>query len=102
MLLLSKTYETVTYESAEIGDAEERGFVFEDESFTFREVVDMLKGGTSSAYPAEGDTRECVVHNEVHADYRTGARTSESIHYSRANPRRNAKYWRMAFKAAGL
>lgn len=35
MLLCSKTYETVTQDSAEDGEADDAGFMFESEPFTF-------------------------------------------------------------------
>lgn len=101
MLLLSKTFEIITEESAENGDAEERGFVFENEPHSFRETVELLRGGETSDSPCDGNARVWVTHyGEM--DYRTGDTENESIHFSRLNSPHKARYWKLALKAAGL
>jgi len=74
--------------------------------YTFRELIDAIRGGEPSSWPASGDTHEWVTRYETNDGtrgyYESGARENESIHYARENPERNAKYWRLAFKAAGL
>ena len=42
MLMLSKTYQVATYESAEDGECAEDGFEFEREPFGFRELMQAL------------------------------------------------------------
>ena len=43
MLLISKTYEVITHESAEHGEVEDSGFEFEFEPFSFRDLVRQLR-----------------------------------------------------------
>lgn len=104
MILITKTYDIVTYESAENGESAESGFVFEDVEYSFRELVDMIERGgftNSSCYPPKGDTREWLS-NEPDTDYVTGDVETESIHYSDKNKPRAAKYWTKAFRAANI
>ena len=103
MILISKTYSETTPESAEDGEFSDSGFVFEDAECTFREVVGYLKEHTeSSCYPVSGDTSEYFSSGFSVDDYQTGTETETSIHYSRKNPSRKDKYWKLAVKAAGL
>lgn len=106
MMLIDVTYEMVTPESAEHGEADESGFVMEQEPMTFREVVAMLRGGETSCSPANGGINEWVTHYEWNHGSRRhieeGANESRSVHFSRANQVRKARYWALAFRAAGL
>ena len=69
---------------------------------SFRELVDLMRThSTPSCSPARGDTFEWVS-CEPYQDPYSGERTESSIHYSRENPPRMAKYWRAAMRAAGL
>lgn len=106
MMLIDVTYELVTEESASEGDAEERGYVMQSEPRTFREVVQMLKGGEPSSWPANGDPYEWVTHTNWNQGSRShiedGIDESRSVHFSHENPARKARYWALAFRAAGL
>lgn len=97
MILVSKTYEIVTEESAANGEAAESGFVFEDGVYTFRELVTMMQDYSESS---GGHIPWFTSYPEQ--NYRTGEWESESIHFSRNNPSKNLKYWLWAAKAAGL
>lgn len=101
MILLNKTYDIVTPESAEHGDYAEAGFDFKDVAHSFREVVEFLKGGEASSWPASGSIHEWVTFHEVQ-DFRDGSEKSTSYHFSRSNPKSKEKYWHRAFLAAGL
>ena len=102
MILISKTFEIVTEESASYGEAEESGFVFEERPYTFRELVREMEGFPEcSDRPASGHVGEWLT-SYAEQDFRTGAYESESIHFCRSNPPRLAKYWRKAMKAAGI
>lgn len=102
MILISKTYEIVTYESAEHGEAEDHGFIFEDEAFTFSQLVHELREYTqTSSYPCRGSRHDWVT-TESDQDYRTGDYTSYSLHFSHKNSPRAEKYWAKALKLAGL
>lgn len=101
MLLLSKTYEIITEESAENGEAEESGFVWEDSPCEFREVVRYLEGAEPSQSPITNLENVWFTHyGEM--DYVSGEYENVSFHYSRQNPRKNLKYWKAAILAAGF
>lgn len=102
MILVDKTFEIVTHESAEHGDIEDGGFSSVNESITFRELVDALKREFihASQSPVTRSTRVWFT-TESEQDYRTGEFRNESIHFSPSNPARKAKYWIKAMQAAG-
>lgn len=102
MILVDKTFEIVTHESAEHGEVEDAGFSSVNESMTFRELVDALKREFIHASQSPV-TRSAMVWftTEYEQDYRTGEFRNESIHFSRSNPARKAKYWIKAMQAAG-
>lgn len=103
MILINKTFEIVTEESAEGGEIEESGFSAENEPVSFRELVDMLKGEFihASQSPVNRSTHVWFT-SEPEQDYMTGEYRSESIHFSRENPARKAKYWIKAMQCAGF
>lgn len=103
-ILCNITFEIVTPESATDGDIAEAGFISEGQPFTFRELVEWMQGGEPSAWPASGDVSEWVSQSqgETRAYFESGEDETRSIHYSRANPPRMARYWRLAMRAAGL
>jgi hypothetical protein len=73
-----------------------------DDDVTFRELVRLMREHLHpSCSPARGDTREWLT-TEAEQDWRTGEYTEHSLHYSRENPPRAAKYWRAAMRAAGF
>ena len=104
MILINRFFEIVTEESAEHGKPANSGVLASNEAVTFRELVSLLRDGQASAWPATGDMREWVMQDqgETYAFFAHGARESHSIHYSRDNPATKARYWRLAFIAAGL
>lgn len=101
MILLSKTYEIITEESAENGEAEETGFVWENSPCEFKEVIDYLRGAHASQYPVTNVENVWFTHyGEM--DYTSGDYENVSFHYSRSNPSKNLKYWKAAILAAGF
>ena len=96
MILISGTYEVVTPESAEQGDFAEHGFDFENEPFTFSELVRLMR---TRQYPSQSPLRPADVNDyvwfssEPETDYRDGSETTYAIHYSRDNDPRSLKYW---------
>ena len=98
MLLISKTYDVVTEESAEDGETAEDGFVFEFEEFSFRDLVRYLR-----YFPHLSSsiiTSNTWVSSESEQDYMTGEYRTEHLHY--VGPANKEKYWvkalRLAFK----
>lgn len=87
VIFVSKTFEIVTPESAEYGDAEERGFEFEDVSYTESELEKELRNNgymylSSSGTPHSGTW--ITTHEEVE-DYGDGSTITYSLHYSKQN-----------------
>lgn len=97
MILISKTYETVTQESLEYGVAEESGFEYTNMPFSFRELVGELE-----KYPhpscSHGVPRWVSSYPEI--NYTTGEETTYSLHPGR--DKRSVRYWEKACRAAGL
>jgi hypothetical protein len=102
MILISRTFEVVTPESAEDGDVAESGFLVESESVTFRELVSLMESHPNpSCYPPRGEAYEWLS-SHPETNYRDASETTESLHYCRENPPRRLKYWRKAMRAAGI
>lgn len=108
MILITQYMERfeVHPEGSDICDADSRDTVELATPYSFRDLIDLIRFGEPSSSPASGDAREWVTQYETNngtRDYfETGARENTSIHYDRTNPGRNAKWWRLAFKVAGL
>lgn len=96
-ILISRTYSETTPESAEDGDFSDTGFVYQDQEFTFRELVDELRECCHSSSGGAWFSTQFEV-----TDYSDGTEREESVHFSRNNPDRLAKYWQKAARAAGL
>ena len=102
MIIISRTFEVVTPESAEEGEVADSGFLAESESVTFKELVSMMRDYPNpSAYPPSGDANEWLS-SYPSQDFRDCSETTEYLHYCRENPPRRAKYWRKAMLAAGI
>ena len=102
MLLITKTCEIITEDSAENGEAHEQWVDFENAEFEFRELVKNLKHKTPSCYPITECNAQYVWFTENgEQDFRTGDYENYSLHYSKLNPARNLKHWIAAIKAAG-
>lgn len=102
VILISRTFEIITPESAEDGESAESGFLVESEPVTFRELVSLMESHPNpSCYPPSGDSSEWLS-SYPSQDFRDCSETTESLHFSRENPPRRAKYWRKAMLAAGI
>ena len=101
MLLVSVTYEVVTPESAEDGDAAESGFLYQDDALTFRQVIDLLREHPHPSQsgpdygPRSWATSEPVPDG---CNMTEGAIYSQSVHFAHANPARKGKYWAKAMQ----
>ena len=104
MILITTCYTIVTPESAEDGYFADSGILSEDIGYSFREIVELIRGKECSCWPPSGDTDEWLTEDqgETRKWFELGEREERSFHYPRHNPPRNAKYWRWAFRAAGL
>ena len=101
-LLIDVTYEIITEESAENGEAEETGFVEENGEYTFLELVRKLRDYSELSCSGRTIDTSTWSTNYGDMDPSSGEYRTESIHYSHLNPPRNAKYWAKALRAAGL
>lgn len=79
MLQIAMTYEIFTEESAELGDAEERGFTFEHSDCSARELAAYIK---KDGFNQPSDSRgvpQWLTCDEYRHDYGTGETESRSI-----------------------
>ena len=87
------TYEIVTPESAEHGDAEDRGFI--DEGCSFRDAVMLVSGHATEPSDSHVSYARWFTHHNYSNDFMTGAEESRSIHIpdsvSEASRKRIAK-----------
>jgi hypothetical protein len=101
-ILISRTYATISPESAEHGEYEETGFLAEREEVTLRELVELLRGGRPSSSPSCGTPNEWVEYSHD-TDYRTSTETIECVHLCREQVNANAsRIWKWAFKLSGI
>lgn len=74
-----------------------------DDAVGFRELVTMLRGFCHpSESPCRDPSRHTWVSSEAETDYRTGDSVIRSIHLSHESPDSTVKYWKAAFRAAGI
>lgn len=93
-LLISRTFEEVTPESAEDGEVSDSGFVYEAQEFTFSELVREI---SRDGFFREGATEWLTTHVWVD-DYATGTERREALHFDRANPEHLRKYFELALR----
>ena len=94
-MLFDVTYETITPESAENGDAETRGYLLENASL--RDAIDAMgypgEGCESNEYPVRSP--RWITAYRVNEDYATGETENRSLHFpdnmSAASKRRLCK-----------
>ena len=98
MIKISKTYEIVTEESAEQGEAAESGFVFEDQPCGFRELLDTIKAD-GFAYPDSSHGVPRWLYTESEVNYRTGEHTTYALHPAR--DKQSMRYWDKAMACLG-
>ena len=95
------TYETWTYEAAEAGETDDRGFLWQHYPHTFRELVSMMREFYQPSdwpiQPGYGRTSFSVHDDE---DFRTGERTIRTIHLSNPDDARQVRYWLKAYRTA--
>lgn len=97
-ILISKTYEIVTPESAMRGDVTESGFVFKEQEWTFRELVGRIKWGYNTPNCTHGVPDWLSTEPEL--DHRDGSYTTYTLHPGK--DKQSLRYWEKACKVAGL
>jgi hypothetical protein len=102
MILISRTFEVVTPESAEFGESDDAGFISQSEPVTFRELVELMRAHpVPSSSPCEG-SRWDWLSSYPEENFRDCSNRTESLHYDKSNPPSRDKYWRKAMRAAGI
>lgn len=99
MIILSMTYDIVTPESAENGETEDRGFLWENIPYSFRETVVLIKDG-GFMYPSCSNGIPNWLSTEGETDPHTGETETRSLHPN--NDPKSLRYWKKACRAAGL
>ena len=100
MLKLSMTYEVITPESAENGEAEETGFVYEMAECTAREMARYIKReGFTVPSDFQGVPR-WLTSEKYREDYRTGEVENRSIHPGR--DKQSQRVWRKVLTICGI
>lgn len=102
MIILSQTYEIVTEESAQKGEAEERGFDWENVPHTFRETVELIRDG-GFIHPSDSHGAPRWLTGEVIQDrafFEDGEHRTVSLHP--AQDPRTLRYWAKACRVAGV
>ena len=97
-ILIRTTFEIITPDSAEHGEAEERGWIDEEGTeYGFRELVELARScAVSSSDPAPSVWLTVYGYDE---DYSTGAVENRSYHPVSA---RDSRYFAKAMQVAGL
>lgn len=101
-ILLSLTFEIVTDESAARGDAESRGFEWENVPHTLREVVELINSD-GFCNPSNSHGVPHWLNTEVIQDrafFEDGEHRTLSLHPGM--DARSQRYWEKACRAAGL
>jgi hypothetical protein len=101
-IIVSQTFQIVTEESAEHGEAAESGFDFENQSYGFRELVEYIKSeGFTNSSDSHGVPRWLT--SEVVQDrawLERGEDKTFSLHP--ASDARSLRYWEKACRAADI
>ena len=107
MLTIVETFEFVTHESSEAGGAHDQGIVAEHR-VGFRELVRMIKDGAftePSSRPATATRWEWLTSYASEPAYgpdRGSGWENRSLHLAASNPGRADRYWKLAWRAAGV
>ena len=100
--IVSKTFEVVTQESAEQGDADSRGFEYHDEPMDRSDVVRELRRGGYIEPSASFLSGLRWVSTEAEQDYSDGSYTTYSLHIKNSNGQEiSGQEWKSLLEEAG-
>jgi hypothetical protein len=88
MILISRTFEIVTPESAEFGESDDAGFISQSEPVTFRELVELMR-----AHPVPSSSPWDWLSSYPEEDFRDCSNRTESLHYDKSNPPSRERVW---------
>lgn len=98
---VNKTYEVFTHESVALGDAEDRGFEFQDNLMTVRELVEYIQNNgfveaSCSNWQAQtGGYKTWLNTVDPEINYKTGANTYYGLHID-TTPRNITRIFKLA------
>jgi hypothetical protein len=95
----NQTYAVITDESAEEGDAAEQGFDWQDESMTFRELVERIQRDYSGAEPSQSNGVPSWITAHGDRDYTDGTFRDIALHPANTRAKR---WWGRALVCAGV
>ncbi len=100
-IYVTQTYELITHESAEEGEAAETDILFSGQPYTFRELVDLMRDHPEPSCSRFGDRDGRVWFSSYpDQDFRTGSWDSTAIHLATPDDSRAARYWIKAARIA--
>ena len=95
-MLLSKTYETWDEEDLEHGDTDKKGFVFQDENYSFKDLLDELKDEYYLDLNCSNINHSDSISYCGDLDYISGDKQVLTLHFNGTD--RQKKYWIKALK----
>ncbi|MNC31216.1 hypothetical protein D3C75_795300 [compost metagenome] len=98
-IILSQTYEIVTEESAQEGDAAERGYDWQDEPYSLRDTVELIKSEGFN-YPSDSSGVPRWLSTVGILDYESGDYETKFLHPG--SDARSQRYWEKAVRAADI
>ena len=101
-ILVNKTFTEISEESAEHGDFSDSGFLSENESVTFRELVELMSEFRQPSQSPNDGNVHVWLSTGYQTNFATGDEREECLHFSRENSPNTVKYWKLAMKFAGL
>jgi hypothetical protein len=95
-MLISKTYETWNQDDLEIGDTDKKGFIFESQDFTFRELLDELDDECYNDLNCSDISQSDSITFHGSPNYVSGEIENLTLHFNGTD--RQKKYWIKALK----
>lgn len=98
-IILHKTYQIVTDDSAAEGEVDESGYEWDNVEHGFRETVELIIDG-GFIHPSDSHGVPRWLSTEDEQDVESGSYTQYSLHPGK--DARSQRYWAKACKAAGV
>tara|TARA_R110002096_G_scaffold291900_1_gene486118 strand:+ start:2886 stop:3194 length:309 start_codon:yes stop_codon:yes gene_type:complete len=95
-MLLSTTFETWNQEDLEHGDTDKKGFIFQNEEYSFNDLLEELEDECYHHLSNSILDSSTWISTDSNIDYRSGEETIYSLHFNGTD--RQKKYWIKALK----
>lgn len=98
---ITKTYQVISPESAEIGDFEDQGFDYQDQEMTLREVLSEVERGGFTEWSSSGGFHNGIWLSTIDPDrdMQSGNETYYSLHFSANSERVQKRIFNLIQKA---